>query len=72
MASNGWGSFVVNSLRNGILDGYCAHAHTTSIILNITMNYSRNGTEYQCGIIRGSILEQKSDLITLYVADEFQ
>ena len=43
------GSYGVSSLLNGILDGYSASVHTTSIIiLNIMMNDSRNGTEYQC------------------------
>ena len=67
------GPYGVNSLHNGILDGYSAHAHTTSIIiLNIMMNDGRNGTEYQCGMIRGLFLEQESDAILLYVAGGFQ
>ena len=70
---DGIGPFGVNSLLNGILDGYSAHAHTTSIIiLNITMNDSRNGTEYRCGIIRDSFLAQENDSILLYVTGEFQ
>ena len=78
--SVGWlvdytGPYGINSLYNGLLDGYSAHFYTTSIIiLNIMMNDSRNGTEYQCGIIyiRGLFLEQESDPITLYVTGEFQ
>ena len=69
------GPYGVSSLHNGILDGYSAHFHTASIIiLNIMMNDSRNGTEYQCGIIyiRGLFLEHESDPITLYVTGEFQ
>ena len=66
------GPYGVNSLHNGLLDGYSAHAHTTSIIiLNIMMNDSRNGTEYRCGLISGSYLEQESDAIIVYVAGEF-
>ena len=68
------GPYGVSSLFNGVLDGYSADIGTNSIIiLSITMNDSRNGTEYQCGIIRGgSFLEHESDPITLYVAGEFQ
>ena len=67
-------SYGVSSLHNGIMDGYSADIQTNSlIILNITMNDSRNGTEYQCGITDGGpVLQQESDVITLYVTGEFQ
>ena len=65
--------YGVSSLYNGILDGYSADIKTKSlIILNITMNDSRNETEYQCGITIGIVLQQESDVITLYVTGEFQ
>ena len=67
------GPYSVNALHNGILDGYSANIHTTSIIiLNILMKDSRNGTEYRCGIVRDAFLESESDAITLYVAGELQ
>ena len=67
------GPYGVNSFLSGILDGYSADVVTNSIIiLNIMMNDSRNGTEYQCGIMKGLFLEQESDPITLYVTGEFQ
>ena len=66
------GPYGASSLRNGILDGYSAHIETNNIIiLNITMNDNRNGTEYRCGIRSGSFLWQESDAIILYVAGEF-
>lgn len=70
---NNMGPYGVSSLYNGLIDGYSASTHTNSIIiLNITMNDSRNaGTEYQCGIFSGSF-SLWDDLITLYVAGEFQ
>ena len=65
--------YGVNHLYNGILDGYSADIKTNGlIILNIMMNDSRNETEYHCGIISGPVLQQKSDVITLYVTGEFQ
>ena len=65
--------YGVSSLHNGILDEYSADIQTNSlIILNITMNDSRNETEYQCGITIGPVLQQKNDVITLYVTGEFQ
>ena len=78
LKGTGWlvgytGPYGVSSLHNGILDGYSADIHTNSlIILNIMMKDSRNGTEYQCGIVSGSFLEEESDPITLYVAGKFQ
>ena len=75
------GPYRVNTLLNGVLDGYSSHHRTNSIIiLNIMMNDSRNGTEYQC-VSRSYIyynyydyfvIEQYSDIIfLLYVAGEF-
>ena len=66
--------YGVSSLHNGILDGYSADIQTNSlIILNITMNDSRNETEYQCGITDGGpVFQQESDVITLYVTGELQ
>ena len=43
------GPYGVNALLNGLLDGYSSHHRTNRIIiLNITVNDSRNETEYQC------------------------
>ena len=65
--------YGVSSLHNGIRDGYSADIQTNSlIILNITMNDSRNDTEYQCGTTDGTVLQQESDVITMYVTGEFQ
>ena len=78
LEGTGWligniGPYGVNALLNGLVDGYSADINTNSIkILNIVMNDDRNGTEYQCGIISGSLLEQERPSITLYVAGEFQ
>ena len=70
---NGEGPYGVNALLSGVLDGYSANIHTTSIIiLNIMMNDSRNGTEYRCVITSGGVLQEESDAIILYVAGEFQ
>ena len=74
------GPYRVNALLNGLLDGYSSRHRTNSIIiLNIMMNDSRNGTEYQC-VSRSNnyyyydydVIEQYSDIIfLLYVAGEF-
>ena len=66
--------YGVSSLHNGILDGYSADIQTNNlIILNITINDSRNETKYQCGITMGPVFQQQeSDVITLYVTGEFQ
>ena len=67
------GPFKVDSLHDGILDGYSASTHTNSIIiLNIMMNDSRNGTKYRCGITSGLFLEQEIDAFILYVTGELQ
>ena len=69
------GPYTVNSLRNGILIGYSAHTHSTSIIIqNIMMNDRRNGTEYYCVIITNSnvVLQESDTVFQLYVAGEFQ
>ena len=70
------GPYTVNSLRNGILVGYSAHADSTSIIIqNIMMNDSRNGTQYQCVIIRNrysNVVLHDGEVLQLYVAGEFQ
>ena len=69
------GPYGINALYNGLLDGYSASAHTTSIIiLNIMMNDSRNGTEYQCvSMSYNNMIEQVSDIIfLLYVTGKFQ
>ena len=78
--SIGWlvnyqGPYGVNSLRSGLQDGYSAHIDSTSIIiLNIMMNDSRNGTEYQCVTMNANMMIQaSSDTIFLfYVAGEYQ
>ena len=67
------GPYGVNSLRGGILDGYSAHADSTSIIIqNIMMNDSRNGTEYQCETTRNTMIQPSDTVYLLYVAGEFQ
>ena len=67
------GPYGINSLRNGILDGYSAHADSTSIIIhNIMMNDSRNGTEYQCETTRNNMIQLSDTVYLLYVAGEFQ
>ena len=65
----GMGPYGVSALYNGILDGYSAHAHTTSIIiLNIMMN-DRNGTGYQCVIIDyNNVIQRVSDTTFLLYA----
>ena len=67
------GPYGVNSLLHGVLAGYSAHAHTTSIIiLNIMMNDSRNGTEYQCVIMTTDMMIQvkSGTVFLLHVAGE--
>ena len=67
------GHHGVNSILNGRLAGYSAHTHSTSIIIqNITMNDSRNGTEYQCvTITNDNVIQRWSDTVfQLYVAGE--
>ena len=69
----GGGPYGINSLSNRVLVGYSAHTHSTSIIIqNITMNDSRNGTEYQCvTIINDNVIQLRSDTVfQLHVAGE--
>ena len=66
--------YTVMGLRNDIVAGYSANGNNL-IVENITMNDSRNNTEYRCVIItQGTttpILRQ-SDPTTLHVAGEYQ
>ena len=64
--------YGVNSLTNGILDGYSADIFSRNLIVkNIVMNDNRNNTEYRCVIIMSyRIIVNDSDPIFLYVAGE--
>ena len=66
------GPFGVNSLLNGIQDGYSVNGNNL-IVENITMNDDRNNTEYRCVIIiQGTeTRERESDPTILYVAGEY-
>ena len=70
------GPYTVNSLSSGILIGYSSHIDSTSIIIqNIMMNDRRNGTKYQCVIIKWNsnvVLQESDTVFQLYVAGEFQ
>ena len=69
------GPYKVNSLLNGILTGYSSNILGTSIIIqNIMMNDRRNGTEYQCLIIRinSNVVLHDGEVLRVYVAGEFQ
>ena len=70
----GEGPYGANSLFSGILTGYSANLDTTSIIIqNITMNDSRNGTEYQCVTASNlNVIQKEGDTVQLYVAGEYQ
>ena len=66
---NDMGPYGASSLYNGLLDGYSSNSHTNSIIiLNITMNDNRNGTNYRCKI---NGLSSKEKII-LYVTSKSQ
>ena len=66
----------VQSIINGILDGYSADVYYSSnlIVQNIVMNDDRNDTEYQCVIlITGTTtILNRSDVTFLYVAGKYQ
>ena len=66
------GPYGVNSLLNGILDGYSTDFGNSIIILNIMMNDSRNGTEYQCVIMTTDMMiqEESDTVFLLHVAGE--
>ena len=64
--------YGVNSLANGILDGYSADISSSNLIVkNIVMNDNRNNTEYKCVIIMSDRIVNDSDPIFLYVAGEY-
>ena len=64
--------YGVNSLANGILDGYSADINSNNLIVkNIVMNDNRNNTEYRCVIIMSDRIVNDSDPIFLYVAGEY-
>ena len=58
--------YGVNSLANGILDGYSADiVNSNLIVTNIVMNDNRNNTEYRCVIIMSDMITEDSDPIIL-------
>ena len=63
--------YNVSSLNRGVLPGYSADLFSSNLIVkNITMNDSRNGTEYRCVItMSGEIVN--GDTTFLYVAGEY-
>ena len=64
-------SYGVQSLINGILDGYSADVNNNNLIVqNIVMNDVRNDTEYQCVIVISGTrtILNSSDPTFLYVA----
>ena len=63
--------YTVDSLSNGILDGYSADINSSSLIVkNIVMNDNRNNTECRCSIIMSDMITEDSDPTFLYVAGE--
>ena len=75
---NNEGPYRINAIRNGILTGYTATLDNGNLIVeNITMNDSRNDSEYRCviipvqGIIFFADIRNESDPTTLYVAGEY-
>ena len=76
---NNEGPYRINSLRSGILTGHIATLDSSNLIVeNITMNDSRNGSEYRCVIISAQGLLAFDDIVAesdptfLYVAGEFR
>ena len=70
------GSYTVNSLVNGSLNGYSADIHNNNLIIkNITKNDDRNETDYQCVIsiaTPGAFpATAKGNITILYVAGEY-
>ena len=80
--TKGWligqkGPYGVNAIRNDVYPGYNVTSLLISnlIVKNITMNDTRNGTEYSCVIVPGNSTKFKdiideSDPTFLYVAGE--
>ena len=73
------GPYGVNSLANGILDGYSADLLSNNLLIkNITTNDDRNNTEYQCvtftpgTFVGDEQIVESGDVIILYVAGEYQ
>ena len=66
--------YGINSLHNGLLDGYSATLVNTNLIIkDIKLNDDRNGSEYRCVILQNEIpILHESDPIILYVAGEYR
>ena len=65
--------YGINSLHNGLLDGYSATLVNTNLIIkDIKLNDDRNGSEYRCVIQNETTILHESEPIILYVAGEYK
>ena len=64
--------YDVSSLNRGVLPGYSADLFNSNLIVkNITMNDSRNNTEYRCVIIMSGEIVNDSDTTFFYAVGEY-
>ena len=65
--------YGINSLHNGVLDGYSATLVNTNLIIkDIKLNDDRDGSVYRCVILQNeTTILHESEPTILYVAGEY-